>query len=502
MNLVITKLKPNTVFENLSNDDYMKIVNDLKSRFTITERPTQQGTKEAFTIKTTEGKINFTYYKNRKFMIQSSPSNSVYVILIENMSKILSLTPTEKEEIIPKEESELISEYYVGCDESGAGESFGSMFLGCAVIPKKNLESICDIVKGKNIRGLNERELNQILNAVSGSYEGNVKIYSASELDSGSKNVLLDRGYMDLIDSAIQGKSEISVVIDDYGVQHELVKYLKKISSENTIIVVKNKADEQYTACKLASLIARKARADEITHINNTNTFVDNETKEMIFPGSGAASNEMTERYLKEYRKRLPDAEFPSFVRKKWANIIKIDEKYPRRRTGLSVVCEHCSKELSRVDVMFDKKSGTKLYCSRCSNLISVPNFRTHFKKNTITLDTSTVISRIVSKDLNSNQYFKENDFLLPSFVYEELDRKQPDIKRGAQREITELREHKLNGLIGFDDFDTHLLASGVANDKKLLAVLDNRNACVLTKDTNMAIFAEVKHFVLFVKGM
>ena len=152
-------MKPNTVFENLSNDDYMKIVNDLKSRFTITERPIQQGTKEAFTIKTTEGKINFTYYKNRKFMIQSSPSNSVYVTLIENMSKILSITPTEKEEIIPKEESELISEYYVGCDESGAGESFGSMFLGCVVIPKKNLESICDIIKGKNIRGLNEREL-------------------------------------------------------------------------------------------------------------------------------------------------------------------------------------------------------------------------------------------------------------------------------------------------------------------------------------------------------
>ena len=215
MNFVIIKLKPNTVFENLSNDIYMKIVNELKSRFKIIEIPIQQGTKEAFTIKTTEGKINFTYYKNRKFMIQSSPSNTVYATIIENMSKILSITPTEKEEIVPKEESGLISDYYIGCDESGAGESFGSMFLGCAVVPKKNLESICDIVKGKNIRGLNERELSQILNAVSGSYEGNVKIYSASELDAGSKNVLLDRGYIDLINSAIQGKSKISVVVDD-----------------------------------------------------------------------------------------------------------------------------------------------------------------------------------------------------------------------------------------------------------------------------------------------
>jgi len=502
MNLVKINLKPNSVFENLSGDDYTKIVNDLKTRFSLINREPQQGTKEAFTIKTTEGKINFTYYNNGKFMIQSSPTNSVYISTIQDISKLLSITPNEKEEIIPKEETELISEYYIGCDEAGAGESFGSMFLGCAVITKQNLETICDIIKGKNIRQLNEREINQIINAISDSFEGNVKVISPSEIDDGSKNILLDRGYIDLINSAVQNKSKISIVIDDYGIRHELVKYLKKISSEDTIIIVKNKADELYTACKLASLIARKARMDEIKHIDSTNTFVDDTTMEMISPGTGAASNDMTERYLKEYRKRFPDAEFPPFVRKKWANVVKIDEKYPRRKNGLSVICEHCSDELSRVDVMYDKTSGTKFYCSKCSNLLSVTNFRANFKKNVITLDTSTLISRIVSKDLSSNQYLKDNDFLLPTFVYEELDTKQPDKKRGAQNEITTLREHKQNGLIGLNDIDTHLLASGVPNDKKLLAVLDTRNACVLTKDTNMATFAEINHFVLFVKGM
>lgn len=37
---------------------------------------------------------------------------------------------------------------------------------------------------------------------------------------------------------------------------------------------------------------------------------------------------------------------------------------------------------------------------------------------------------------------------------------------------------------------------------KKLLTVLDNRNAAVLTKDRNMASFAEIDHFVFFAKGM
>ena len=151
---------------------------------------------------------------------------------------------------------------------------------------------------------------------------------------------------------------------------------------------------------------------------------------------------------------------------------------------------------------MFDKTTGTKFYCPKSSNLISVEDFRKYFTRNVISLDTSTLISRILSKDLNSNQYFKDNDFLLPLYVYDELDTKQPDKKRGAQKEISELVSFKSNSVIRFDDVDTHSLAPGVSNDKKLLAVLDNRNAAVLTKDRNMASFAEIDHFVFFVKGM
>jgi len=334
-------VKPNTLFENLNVDDYTKIVNELKSRFTLTTRPIQQGTREAFTIKTTEGKINFTYYNNGKFMIQSSPTNTVYCTITQDISKLFSTTPFEKEERIPIEESELISDYYIGCDEAGAGESFGSMFLGCAIIHKQNLESICDIIKGKNIRHLTHKEIKHTFNAISDLFESKIKIISSHEVDSGSKNILLDRGYIELLDNATKDKSKISIVIDDYGVRHELKRFVDTLG--DTTVIIKNKADEEYTACKVASLVARKARMEEIEHINNTNALVDNDTKEMIVPGSGAASNEMTEKYLMEYRKRFPDAEFPPFVRKKWANIIKINEKYPRRRTGFSVVCEHCS---------------------------------------------------------------------------------------------------------------------------------------------------------------
>ena len=98
------------------------------------------------------------------------------------------------------------------------------------------------------------------------------------------------------------------------------------------------------------------------------------------------------------------------------------------------------------------------------------------------------------------NKY--DTSTLLKTAKYEELDTKQPDKKRGAQKEIDELVSQKNKGVIGFDDFNTHDLAHGVPNDKKLLAVLGNRNAALLTKDMTMATFAEIDHFVFYVKGM
>ena len=495
-------MDPNTVFDGINDSQFKKIKEMIDSQFKYKSNELHQGVKESFIIDSTEGKISLTYYNKGKVMLQSSPSNTVYAKLVADLANTLSKDPTKKVEVIPKEENELISDYYIGCDESGAGESFGSMFLGCAVIHKDNLESICNIVKGRNIRELSQQEVNEILNAIENKFDSDIKIYSPSVIDDNSKNVLLDRGYKDLISKKLGGKSNVSVIIDDYGIRYELTSYVNELKKKGHEIIVKTKADEQYTACKIASLVARKARMDEIENINKTNVLVDNETKDMIVPGTGAASNPMTEKYLAMYRKKMPDAEFPSFVRRKWANIRKIEQKYPRRIVGLFVICQHCTKELRRIDVTFDKNHGSRFYCPLCSNLISIQNFRAYFTKNVIVLDTSTLISRILSKDLKSNQYFKDNDFLLPSYVYEELDTKQPDIKRGAQKEITELVAQKSKCVIGFDDIDTHLIAHGVPNDKKLLKVLDVRNACLLTKDMTMATFAEIDHFVFYVKGM
>jgi len=149
----------------------------------------------------------------------------------------------------------------------------------------------------------------------------------------------------------------------------------------------------------------------------------------------------------------------------------------------------------------YDKATGTKLYCTYCSNLIPPTEFTSYFIHNLIAVDTSAIISRIVSKDLKSAAHFSENTILLPTFVYEELDSKQPDKKKGGLTEIDEIVEFASRGLIKFEKIDTHMLAHGLSNDKKILSVLDNKDCALLTKDRTMASFGKVNHLIFFVKG-
>jgi len=319
-------LDPNTVFKNVFEKNFEALKDDLKLRFRLTEKAIRKGTKEAIEIDTNEGKINFTLYNNRTLMVQARPTNTIYASIVDDVSKFVSREPTKKKvQTFLKDESDLISDYYVGCDEAGAGETFGSMFLGCASISKPNLERIQVFLKGRNIRELTKSEVFQIYDKISGLFASKIKIYQASEIDEGSKNTLLDRGYIEIITKIIEGKSKLSVVIDDYGVKRELKEFCNSLKMKGAEVIIIHKADEQYTACKAASLIARKARIEEIDQNNEKYSFV-NEAGEKIIPGAGSASNENTKRYLMEFKKKFSNKEYPPFVRRKWKNVKDADK--------------------------------------------------------------------------------------------------------------------------------------------------------------------------------
>ena len=325
-------MESNPVFK-ITPDEYRNIIQNITKKFNETHPKKLQNeyVVDSFEIKPEGGKITFTFFKTNKLMIQSSPNNQDFIDLVNEISEILSINTKNQNNPIPSlEEHDIEFDYYIGCDEAGKGETFGSLFLGCALIQKENLKSIQDVIKNKNIRELTENNIERIRNRLQNQYIFSHRKYSASEIDKCSLNILLDKGYKDLLSKIIGNKKNITIAIDDYGVGDELQKYIDE--NDSVEIIVKYKADEEYPACKIASLGARYLRINEIREIDNEFVLVEESTGEKMYPGAGSPSNPNTKKYLKLFRKQKHDLEFPHFVRKKWKNVKLIDNEYPKHR--------------------------------------------------------------------------------------------------------------------------------------------------------------------------
>jgi ribonuclease HIII len=323
-------LKPCIVIKEVNDKNYNSIKELIQSSFLTTSKSRSNGIKDTFEVRHEKKKVSFTYYENKKLMIQSNPNNSIYIELINIVSKIVPIEIEKDTKQLPVEDN-LNYKFHIGCDEAGVGETFGSMFLGCALISNNNLKKIDNLIKHKNIRLLDHYEVNRLLDKTRNKFRFIIKQYTPNEIDSDSKIVLLDKGYIELISKIINKISSSVIIVDDYGASKELRTYLFKLTIKGHKIIVKHSADEEYTACKLASLVSRYSRLNELDDINRKYRLVDNMKNCDLIPGAGSPSNSQTIRYLVEYRKQYPFSNFPSFVRKKWKNVQEIENKYPKR---------------------------------------------------------------------------------------------------------------------------------------------------------------------------
>ena len=221
-------------------DEYQNIKQDITKKFDkIYLKKLSEYVVDSFQIKTNEGKITFTFYKTNNLTIQSSPNNQEFINIVNEISDSHSINTQNQNNIIPSlEEHDTEFDCYVGCDEAGKGETFGSLFLGCALIQKENLKSIQDIVRNKNIRKLTENNIEKIRNQLQNQYIFSYKKYTASEIDEHSLNILLDKGYKYLLSKIIGNKTNLTIAIDDYGVGDELNGYIKLVENNNIKIMV------------------------------------------------------------------------------------------------------------------------------------------------------------------------------------------------------------------------------------------------------------------------
>lgn len=314
-------MKPYHTFKNITPSIYEEIKIFIKSNYKIQILPkTPPGLKEYFDILSESIKVH--YYTNGKLLFQSSPTNKTYAKLVFDIDKKFSLNTLDE---IEQKSTQIPSDvkYFVGCDEAGAGETFGSMFLGCVLVDAENLKNIQQIFDIQNIKELSENEIIDKFIKIKKYCKVFIKKCEASEIDETNKNTLLDQKYTELLSDAISGKEKSCVIIDDYGIKRELKSFLDKLRSYGNTVIVETKADEKYAVCQAASVVARKERFDDVRNFNN-DSGVQDESGKIVYPGSGNAGNPQTAEFLEAFMKKYPGKDLPAFVRRKWSNVKKL----------------------------------------------------------------------------------------------------------------------------------------------------------------------------------
>lgn len=480
----------NYVFFVKNKDEFINLKESIKNEFRVDQGIIKNNyEEEEFYIFLPDGEIKVTLYKSGKLTLQYSPT-------LKDISYILDLFKKRFNSIShPKEEQELVdlstlkNKYFVGLDESGAGECFGSLFVGMAAFEKKLLLDMMNKFKTFDAKNLNTEEI-FALNDSSKKFalKKGLKTISSAELSSKNKIELLDDKYKSLIEEFIKdsecNKNDLCIILDDYGVGTVLGNFFEELQKDGAIILTPNKADSNYLPVMIASVLARKARNNEIQTLKDNNKLIDPDTGDIIQMTEGNPSNQSTNRWLVTYRKLYPSSRFPPFVREKWRNVKKVHEEYPLKKNIKTFVCSKCRCESLKINIEYDRnKESTILSCPNCQNQITPENFNAFWtEKKILVLDTSAIIARIVSKDLKSACYFNKFRIIFPSYIQEELDTKEPDKKRGGSNEISALSEFKLKEVIDFQTVNTDNLKD-LKNDDKMGYLARKYDAAVLTKD-------------------
>jgi len=83
-------LKSYHVCPNVRESEFQNLKGFLKERYRLNNKSIQPGTKESLEVDTPNDKITITYYKNGKLMVQSSPSNPDYELLVNDIIEYFS----------------------------------------------------------------------------------------------------------------------------------------------------------------------------------------------------------------------------------------------------------------------------------------------------------------------------------------------------------------------------------------------------------------------------
>lgn len=211
----------------------------------------------------------------------------------------------------------------LGIDESGRGPVIGPMVICGYLIDENGIGKLKSFgVKDSKLLSPEKRfELEKKLKEIADDYI--IIIISAKEIDEIRDRTNLNKMEIEKIQKIINLLNPDKVIIDspERNTERFVEKIKNRLINKKIEIIAENFADRKYLSVSAASIIAKVTRDKLIEDIKR---------KYNIEFGNGYPSNELTQKFLKEWFKKYKS--FPEFVRKSWVTIENIKKNEEQRK--------------------------------------------------------------------------------------------------------------------------------------------------------------------------
>ena len=434
----------------------------------------------------------FTFYEKGTLYFSGGTGSAIEAALDEG-SKILTETGLETEK-----------QFLVGMDETGKGEVLGPSVLAVVIIGKELAPKIDSELGAADTKKKHSFQAWDTLFLDLDQFRGHGLSYEIEtippwDVDKYNVNKLMDIVYQRLLSRVLNGldSTKCRIILDDYGMGNNLHLYMKSLSKAGAEVRIEARADEKYVEVKAASVFSKWRRELAMKKIGEKFSMPG------IPLGSGNAGDPLTVKWLREWKKS--GQQWPWFVKISWKTIRELDgiEKEPVKgappvrhdilsrdsqdmfrdgklsTSSLRVICPDCGVSLSSCKLTPEPMGGLVGRCVQCNVPIPDLAITLRYYCGSALLDSSTIISGSISKDLQKRGFFAGYTLLVHPLVALETD------NPGGKKDLELLGD--------FADMDRVTLrrlddsnSKSENHDQMIIQAAKKQDAILVTRDKGM----------------